>query len=112
MDWGECAKTIFNNTTYTVASLSCLPKLFTNVLNALFMFAGVVALFIIIISGIRFILSAGDAKQLEGAQNTLKYAIFGLILIFLSSFILNIIAYVTGVNCILTIGPFEAASCK
>jgi len=104
MDWGSC---LVND----VASLRCLPILFANVLNVLFMVAGTIAAIIIIISGLRMILSGGDAKQLETAQKTLVYAIGGLLLIFFSYMILNIIAFVTGVNCILTIGPWASGSC-
>lgn len=110
--WGKCAVTNFNGKTYDVASLQCLPALFANVLNALFMFAGIVAVIVIIISGYRLIFSGGEAKQLDTARKTLTYAIGGLVLVFLSYLILNFIATVTGVQCILTFGPWLSSSCK
>lgn len=102
MDWGDCVKR-------GVATLECIPKVFQNVINGALLFSGVVALFFIIFSGIKLMLSQGDPKQVEGARHTLTYAILGLLLILLSFLILNLISYVTKVPCILKFG-FE--SCK
>lgn len=99
MNWDTC---LVNG----VATLQCLPILFANILNFLFMAAGTVAFFVILYSGIRFILANGDPKQLDGARKTFIYAIAGLILILVSYILLNIIATITGVTCILVIGPF------
>ncbi len=85
-------------------SLACIFPLFQNVINAALMFAGIIALFFIIWSGIQLIRSGGDQKQVQGARNTLTYAIIGLVLIFLSFFIINFISYLTGVDCIQKFG--------
>lgn len=95
--WGKCVE-------QGVATLNCIGPLFQNVLGALLSFSGVVALFLIILSGIKFITSGGDAKQVEGARKTLTYAVIGLVVIFLSFFILNIISTITGVGCIKMFG--------
>lgn len=92
-----------------VATLSCIPAVFQNVINGALLFSGVVALFFIILGGIKLMLSQGDPKQVEGARHTLTYAILGLVLILLSFLILNFISSVTRVPCILKFG-FE--SCK
>lgn len=92
-----------------VVTLACLPALFSSVINALFGFAGVTALILIIYSGIKFMASGGDPKQVEGARKTLTYAVIGLIIIFFAYFIINLISYFTGVQCIKAFG-FE--SCK
>lgn len=111
MNWAQI-KGCLNGADQTVLSFKCLPVLFSYVIDALFMFAGTIAAIIIILSGIRMILSNGDAKQLDTARKTMVYAIGGLFLIFFSYLIVNIIAYVTGVSCIMTIGPFFPTSCK
>lgn len=85
-------------------SLQCIFPLFKNVINAALMFAGIVALFFIIWSGIQLVRSGGDAKQVEGARKTLTFAILGLVLILLSFFIINFISYLTGVDCIREFG--------
>lgn len=111
MDWGSCAQTVFNKTTYTVASLSCLPYLFSNILDASLLFAGSVALIIIMVSGIRLIIAQGDAKQLEQVKNILTYAIIGFIIILFSFLLLNIIEKVTGVTCLAWFSPFTSNNC-
>ena len=87
-----------------VPTLDCIPKLFQNIVSTLLLFAGIVALFLIIYSGIRFTTSGGDAKQAEEAQKTLTYAVLGLVVVLLSFFIINVIAGVTGATCIKLFG--------
>ena len=83
-----------------IASITCIPVIFQNVIFWLLTFAGIVALFLIIFSGIKFITSGGDPKQLEGAKKTLTFAIVGLFLILFSFLIINVISQVTNVGCI------------
>lgn len=92
-----------------VPTLSCLPAVFGNVVNAALIFAGVVALILVILSGIKFITSSGDPKQVEGAKKTMTFAIIGLVIILLSFLIIKIIGALTGTECITVFG-FE--SCK
>lgn len=87
-----------------VATLNCLPAVFQNVINAAVAFAGLIALIFIILSGIKLITSGDDPKQVESARHTLTYAIAGLLLVLFSFFIINIIAYVTGAECIKIFG--------
>lgn len=87
-----------------VATLQCLPAVFQNIITAALVFVGIVAVFLIIFSGIKFITSSGDAKQVEGARKTLTYAIVGVLVVLLSFFIINFIADFTGVHCIQVFG--------
>jgi len=87
-----------------VATLQCIPVVLKNVVSGFLVFAGIVAVIIVIISGYKFITSRGDQKKVQGAKTSLTYAILGLIVIILSFFIINIIAYVTGAHCITTFG--------
>jgi type IV secretory pathway VirB2 component (pilin) len=87
-----------------VATLDCIPAVVQNVIYAAFLFAGIVAVILIIYSGIKFIFSGGDPKQVEGARKTLTYAIIGFVVILFSVFILNLISTVTGVECIKFLG--------
>jgi len=50
------------------------------VLQIVFGIAGGVALLVIIIAGLRFILSQGDPNNVAKARNTIIYAIIGLII--------------------------------
>jgi hypothetical protein len=45
------------------------------------MIAGIAAVIIIIVSGIRFIMSSGDPAKVTQAKNTILYAVIGLIVI-------------------------------
>ena len=95
--WGECVKD-------GVATLNCIPAVFSNVVSALLAFVGFFALFLLIFAGFRYMNSAGDPKKLEGARNTLIYAILGLLIVLFSFFIINIISIVTGAPCIKEFG--------
>ena len=106
MDWKDClAKDSSGNSIAgNVATLDCVPIIVHNIIFGAFLFSGIVAVILIIYSGIKFILSGGDPKQVEGARKTMTYAIIGFILILLSFVILNLISTVTGVSCIKLFG--------
>lgn len=106
MDWSSCLSKP-NGVTLSgpgVASLSCVPIFAQTLIRAALDFAGIVAVFFIIWGGFKYIRSAGDPKQADGARQTITYAIIGLIIIFLSYFIISLIAQVTGVKCIKNFG--------
>jgi hypothetical protein len=86
------------------ATLDCIPIVFENIVRAALIFAGIVALFFIIISGIKLLTSGGDPKAVDAAKKTLTYAIIGLVIILGSFFIISVIGYITGVECINTFG--------
>ena len=81
-----------------VATLECIPVVVQNVINALVVVAGIVAVFMIIWAGYKYVMSEGDAEKISSARKTLIYAIVGLIFIFLSFVFLNVIAEFTGVS--------------
>lgn len=88
----------------TVPALNCIPVVFGILVNVLLAFVGTAAVLMMIISGIEMITSRGDAKRLDNAHKTFFYAILGLLLVLFSFLIVNLIAYITGVNCIKTFG--------
>jgi hypothetical protein len=90
----------FNSQGNQVATLGCIFPIIANVIYWAIGMAGTVALFMIIFAGYQLLFSGGDAKAVDGARKTLTFAILGLVLVFLSFFILNIIATVTGVGCL------------
>jgi hypothetical protein len=61
--------------------------------NLVAIVTGVIAVFIIIVSGIKFITSSGDPNSVAGARNTLLYAVIGLIVIVLAR---TIVVFVIG----------------
>lgn len=56
-----------------------------SVLNTVYMWAGIVAIVVIIIGGIRYTTSNGDAGQVKSAKNTILYAVVGLIVIIMAA---------------------------
>jgi hypothetical protein len=93
-DWGNCVDA------NGVASLNCLPVVFSNIIRAAIMFVGTIAVFLLIWAGIKFIRSGGDPKQTQAARSIMTYAIIGLILVLCSFGIIYLIAYLTKANCI------------
>ncbi len=106
MNWSEVTNCLFNGNSSAkdVATLNCIPAVFSNLLTTLMTFAGAIAVLFIIIAGIRMIIHGEDAKKIEEDKNVLKFAIAGLLLILLSFFIINIIAGITGAQCIKQFG--------
>lgn len=93
MDWNACD---FKNT--GIATLDCIPPLIASLVNWALVFAGVVAFFLLVYAGYKFIASGGDPKSVEGAKKTATYAIIGLILVLLSFFIVRLIGQITGLD--------------
>lgn len=95
MPWNTC---LDNN----VATLRCIPIVFSNVIRAALVFVGVVALFFIIYAGFSFVTSGGDPKKVQGARSTMTFAIIGLVIVLLSFAILLFIGYATGASSCIT----------
>src|SRR3989344_2142708 len=58
----------------------------------------VLAIIFILISGIQWILSGGDEKQIEGARKRLTYSIIGLVVIIISAVIVSLVFYLLGID--------------
>lgn len=69
-----------------------------DVVNALLLFAGAVAVLFLIIGGFRYVVSAGNAEQVEGAKKTIVYALLGLIIIFIAYVLVQLVQDYLGVQ--------------
>lgn len=87
-----------------VAQITCIPAVIKLIIQSLLLFAGIVAVFVIIQSGAKFVLSSGDPKKVEEARNTLVYVLLGIIVIAAAFLIVNLVSFATGVKCIKLIG--------
>jgi hypothetical protein len=67
--------------------------LFGKVIVFVFIVAIIIALGFLVYGGIRWITSGGDKGAVDTARNTIIAAVIGLILVFLSYFILNLVVY-------------------
>ena len=77
----------------TAAGGDSLTSLIGTVLTILSIVVGVAAVIMIIVGGLRFVLSAGDSNATSSARNTILYALIGLIIAALAQvmvhFVLN-----------------------
>ena len=85
------------NQIQTIDSLS-LQKIVSWAITLTLSVAVLLTLVFLLVGGLKWIMSQGDKKQLEGAQKTIQYAIIGLVVILLSFFIINFIGLLFGVN--------------
>lgn len=69
-----------------------------DVINILFVIAGIIALLFLIYGGVRWILSGGDKAKIGEARATLVAAVTGLIITFLAFFIINLVSFFFGLN--------------
>lgn len=68
-----------------------LPAFITNIVNIMLFLAGVVAVIMIIIGGIRFVVSNGDSGSVKSAKDTVLYSVIGLIVVILAYAIVNFV---------------------
>ncbi|HEY8992705.1 MAG TPA: hypothetical protein VIM37_02535 [Candidatus Microsaccharimonas sp.] len=66
-------------------------KLIATIVNVLLFIIGAIAVIMIIIGGIMYATSAGDAGQVTKAKNTILYAVVGLVVAFLAYAIVNFV---------------------
>ena len=64
---------------------------FKQVTNTVLYIVGIIAVIMLIIGGIRYVISGGDAKKVTDAKNTVLYAIIGLVICFLAFAIVNFV---------------------
>ena len=64
-------------------------SIFTTIVNILLFIIGAISVIMLIIGGIRYTVSGGDAAAVTGAKNTILYAIIGLVVAFLAFAVVN-----------------------
>lgn len=68
-----------------------LPALIRTVINVLLFLIGAVAVIMIIIGGLKYVLSGGDQSAVTSAKNTILYAVIGLVVAILAYAIVNFV---------------------
>jgi hypothetical protein len=61
------------------------------VINLFSLVVGVVAVIMLIVGGLKYIISAGDSGNVTSAKNTILYAIIGLVVVALAQFIVKFV---------------------
>ena len=64
---------------------------FKQVTNTILYIVGIIAVIMLIIGGIKYVISGGDSKKVTDAKNTVLYAIIGLVVAFLAFAIVNFV---------------------
>ncbi len=62
-----------------------------NITNTLLLIVGAIAVIMIIIGGLRYVLSGGDESGITSAKNTILYAVIGLVVSVLAYAIVNFV---------------------
>ncbi|KKU44740.1 MAG: hypothetical protein UX64_C0047G0010 [Microgenomates group bacterium GW2011_GWC2_46_7] len=91
---GDCL--LFQGTAATT-EYSTAGKLINNILPNVYIVAGLVIFFMIIFGGFTIIASAGNADKTAEGSKIITSAIMGLLILFASYWIIQIIQVVTGV---------------
>lgn len=66
-------------------------SIWTNIINTLLFVVGAAAVLMIIIGGLRYVLSGGDQSAISSAKNTILYSVVGLIVAFMAYAIVNFV---------------------
>jgi hypothetical protein len=94
----DCASPLFN-----------LTDTFENIISILIPIGGIILFVMLIIGGFHFITSSGDPRKVEGAKNTLTYAIAGIVILAAAFLIIQIIAGLVGVPAILNFDIYNSS---
>ena len=66
-------------------------SIWTNIINTMIYVVGAVAVLMIVVGGLRYVLSGGDASQTKSAKDTILYSIVGVIIAVMSYAIVNFV---------------------
>ena len=80
------------------ADLIGADGVFTKITNTILYAVGIISVIMLILGGIRYVVSGGDSKKVTDAKNTIMYAIIGLIVAILSYAIVNFVISAVGGN--------------
>jgi hypothetical protein len=73
-----------------------ITKVFGNLTRALIFLIGSISVVMIIVGGLRYVLSNGDSKGAESARNTILYAVIGVIIAISALGIVNFVTSTFG----------------
>lgn len=75
----------------TAANAKPLPQRIKGVVDVFLFVTGAVAVLMIIIGGVRYVISNGDGSAVKDAKNTIMYAVIGLIIAIIAYAIVNFV---------------------
>jgi hypothetical protein len=68
-----------------------ISPLVSSIVNVLLFAIGIISVIMIIVGGLRYVTSNGDASQVTAAKNTILYAVIGLVVALLAFAIVNFV---------------------
>jgi len=78
--------------------LLTIPNLVSGIIKLILVIAALVSFIVLVIGGIKWILSAGDKAATESARNTITAALVGLLIVFGAWAIVRLIEAFFGIN--------------
>ena len=63
----------------------------TNLINVMIFIVGTVSVLMIVVGGLRYVLSGGDSSSTTAAKNTILYAIIGVVIALMAYAIINFV---------------------
>jgi hypothetical protein len=80
------------------ADLFGASGIFTTITNVLLFIIGAISVIMIIVGGLRYVVSGGDASKVSAAKNTILYAVVGIVVAILAYAIINFVigSFTTG----------------
>jgi lysylphosphatidylglycerol synthetase-like protein (DUF2156 family) len=74
-----------------VQANTSVSNIVRNVINILSIAVGIIAVIMIMIGGLRYVTSGGDSNSVNGAKNTILYAVIGLVIALLAQVIVRFV---------------------
>lgn len=68
-----------------------LEKFLKDIVNILLFVIGTISVIMIIVGGIRYVVSGGDSNAVTGAKNTILYSVIGLVVAIMAYAIINFV---------------------
>ena len=87
--------------------LSDLTGVFGRIISSLLPIGGIILFVMLIVGGFYFIFSGGDPRRVEGARNTITYAVIGIVVLAAAFLIIQIIANFVGVPALLNFNIYN-----
>jgi hypothetical protein len=97
----DATKTIQNGLNAACSGGACnnntdLQKLFGLIANTLIFLVGAISVIMLILGGLRYVISNGDQKNVTAAKDTILYAVIGLVVALASYAIVNFVIQFIG----------------
>lgn len=64
-----------------------------SILNTVYLWAGIVAVIVVVVAGMLYVFSNGDSANIQRAKNALLYGVIGLVVIMLAFTITQLVIY-------------------